>query len=196
MNQRFMEKLNVKPKATLLLLLAFAASHRSGAQTAPAQPSQPAAPVVGLAEMLPDAFDFELKDLDGKTVRLSDLKGKAVVLNFWATWCAPCKQEMPWLIDFQKQYGPQGLVILGIAMDDSAEKVRKFAAQMGVNYTIVMGNQPLADKYYVKGLPVTIYIDRNGRMTDQAPGLSPRSFMENEIQLALTNGQPRPATKK
>ncbi|MBZ5526070.1 MAG: redoxin domain-containing protein [Acidobacteriia bacterium] len=173
-----------------------AASHPGDAQSAPAQPSQQSAPVVGLAEMLPDAFDFELKDLEGKTVRLGDLKGKAVVLNFWATWCVPCKKEMPWLIDFQKQYGPQGLVILGIAMDDSMEKVRKFAAQMDVNYIVLMGNQALADKYYVTGLPVTIYVDRNGRMTDQAPGLSTRSFMENEIQLALTNGQPRAGTKK
>src|SRR5262245_48552211 len=70
-------------------------------------------------EMLPDAPDFQLKTLQGKSIHLSDYRGKAVLLNFWATWCVPCNEEMPWLIAFQKQYGPKGLVVLGIAMDSS-----------------------------------------------------------------------------
>src|SRR4030095_6412422 len=73
------------------------------------------------------APDFTLTSLDGKTVKLSDLKGKAVVLNFWATWCAPCKIEVPWLVDLQKQYGPQGLEIIGVAMDEGGkEEVAEF----------------------------------------------------------------------
>lgn len=147
-----------------------------------------AQPVLGQVEMLPDAPDFELKDLAGKTVRLRDYRGKAVLLNFWATWCVPCKEEMPWLVAFQKQYGPRGLAVLGIAMDASTEPVRKFAVKMGVNYPIVLGSQPLADKFHVKGLPASIYVDRNGRITDQVPGLATRRFMENEIKLALLNG--------
>ena len=147
--------------------------------------------VVGLAEMIPAAIDFELKDLTGKTVKLSEFKGKAVMLNFWATWCIPCATEIPWIIEFQKRYGPEGLVVLGVSLDESPEAVRKFTEKMGINYTILMGNQQLADKYYVRGLPVTVYIDRYGRMTDQVPGAAARSFMENEIHLALTNGIPR-----
>ncbi len=145
-------------------------------------------PVSGQVEMLPDAPDFELKTLEGKTVHLRDYRGKAVLLNFWATWCVPCKEEMPWLVVFQKQYGPKGLVILGIAMDESVEPMRKFAQRMELNYPVLIGNKWIADRYYVKGLPVSIFIDRNGRITDQIPGGATRSFLENEIQLALANG--------
>ena len=145
-------------------------------------------PVSGQVEMLPDAPDFELKTLEGKTVHLRDYRGKAVLLNFCATWCVPCKEEMPWLVVFQKQYGPKGLVILGIAMDESVEPMRKFAQRMELNYPVLIGNKWIADRYYVKGLPVSIFIDRNGRITDQIPGGATRSFLENEIQLALANG--------
>jgi peroxiredoxin len=145
-------------------------------------------PVSGQVEMLPDAPDFELKTLEGKTVHLRDYRGKAVLLNFWATWCVACKEEMPWLVAFQKQYGPKGLVILGIAMDESVDPIRKFVQRTELNYPVLIGNQPLADQYYVKALPVSIFIDRNGRITDQVPGGAARSFLENEIQLALENG--------
>jgi peroxiredoxin len=145
-------------------------------------------PVSGQVEMLPDAPDFELKTLEGKTVHLRDYRGKAVLLNFWATWCVACKEEMPWLVAFQKQYAPKGLVILGIAMDESADPIRKFAQRMELNYQVLIGNKRIADQYYVKGLPVSIFIDRSGRITDQVPGGASRSFLENEIQLALENG--------
>jgi cytochrome c biogenesis protein CcmG/thiol:disulfide interchange protein DsbE len=150
-------------------------------------------PISAQAEMLPDAPDFELKTLDGKTVHLRDYQRKAVLLNFWATWCVPCKEEMPWLIAFQKQYGPKGLVILGIAMDSSSVPIKKFTDKLEVNYPILLGNQALADQYYVKALPVSVFIDRNGRITDQVPGAASRSFIENEIQLALENGGQRSA---
>src|SRR5262249_34512931 len=139
-------------------------------------------------EMLPGAPGFQLKTLERKSIRLSDYPGKAVLLNFWATWCVPCNEEMPWLIAFQKQYGPKGLVVLGIAMDSSVEAIKKFTAKQEINFPIVLGSQAVADQYYVKGLPVSIFIDRNGRITDQLPGAAARSFIENEIQLALENG--------
>src|SRR5271156_7064427 len=91
------------------------------------------------------APDFSLESLDGKTIHLSDLRGKAVLLNFWATWCGPCKIEMPWFVDLQNQYGAQGLQIVGVAMDDgSKEDIAKFAKDMGVNYPIVIGKESVA----------------------------------------------------
>ena len=82
------------------------------------------------------APDFTLLTLDGQKVKLSDYRGKAVLLNFWATWCPPCKVEMPWFVDLQKQYSRDGLVVLGVAMDDSEPaQIAKFATDLGVNYT-------------------------------------------------------------
>src|SRR5215831_1250014 len=146
---------------------------------------------VGHPDMIPEAPDFELRDLNGKAFRLKDFRGKAVALNFWATWCVPCKTEMPWLNEFQKQYGKEGFVVVGIAMDHSSNTVKSFIAKMGISYLVVMGTQAVADQYQVKGYPLTFYIDRYGRITDQVPGLGTRSYMENEIRLALINGVPR-----
>ena len=175
----------------LITILAFnsitCASAQSGTAANDEKPPDHR-PLIGQVEMLPDAPEFELKTLDGKTIHLRDYRGKAVLLNFWATWCVPCKQEMPWLVAFQKQYGPKGLVILGIALEASAAPVRKFADKMELNYPVLIGAQKIADKYAVKGLPASIFIDRNGRITDQVPGAASRSFLENEIQLALENG--------
>src|SRR6201984_378999 len=86
------------------------------------------------------APDLTLKDLNGADVSLSDYKGKAVLVNFWATWCEPCKVEIPWLVDLQKKYGPQGLQIVGITKEDGDEKtITDFTKKMGVNYTILVG---------------------------------------------------------
>jgi cytochrome c biogenesis protein CcmG, thiol:disulfide interchange protein DsbE len=159
-------------------------------------PQQPAPDVIaGHADVIPGAPDFGLQDLSGKTVRLQDFRGKAVALNFWATWCVPCKTEMPWLNEFQKQYGKEGLVVVGIAMDHSSRAVKNFIAKIGINYLVVMGTQAIADQYQVKGYPLTFYIDRYGRITDQVPGLATRSYMENEIKLALINGVPRKGSR-
>src|SRR6202048_3441856 len=94
------------------------------------------------------APDFSLESLEGKTVRLSDFRGKAVLLNFWATWCQPCKIEMPWFVELQKQYGGQGLQVLGIAMDDaSPADIAKFAKDLGVNYPVLVGKEAVGDAY-------------------------------------------------
>src|SRR5437899_10944982 len=94
------------------------------------------------------AHEFTLQSLDGKTVRLADFRGKGVLLNFWATWCQPCKIEMPWFVELQKQYGPQGLQVVGVAMDDaSPEDIGKFAKDSGVNYSLLIGKQAVGDPY-------------------------------------------------
>ncbi len=136
------------------------------------------------------APDFELKDLDGKSVRLSDLKGKAVLLNFWATWCPPCKEEIPWFVDFQKQYGPQGLQIVGVSMDEAKpETIAKFAAEMHMNYPVLVGTDHVADLYGgVEALPTSFYIGRDGKIAKTVFGLASHHEVEENIRAALGQG--------
>ncbi len=141
------------------------------------------------------APDFSLESLDGKTTRLSDFRGKAVLLNFWATWCGPCKIEMPWFVDFQKQYGSQGLQIVGVAMDDaSKEDIGKFARDMGVNYPILIGKEAVGDQYGgIPGLPETFLIARDGKIVDKIIGLRGKAEIEDAIKEALNT---RPAASQ
>ncbi len=141
------------------------------------------------------APDFSLESLDGKTIRLSDLRGKAVLLNFWATWCGPCKIEMPWFVDFQNQYGTQGLQIVGVAMDDaSKEDIAKFAKDMGVNYPILLGKEAVGDEYGgVPALPETFLITRDGKIVDKIVGLRGKAEIEDSIKKALSTS---PATNQ
>ena len=133
------------------------------------------------------APDFSLESLDGKNMRLSDLRGKAVLLNFWATWCGPCKIEMPWFVDLQKQYGSQGLQIVGVAMDDaSKEDIGKFAKDMGVNYPILIGKESVGDQYGgVPALPETFLISRDGKIVDKIIGLKGKAEIEDAVKKAL-----------
>ena len=133
------------------------------------------------------APDFALQTLDGKTLHLSDFRGKVVVLNFWATWCEPCKIEMPWFVELQKQYGPSGLQFLGVAMDDaSPREIASFAHDMGVNYPILLGKEAVGDAYGgVQFLPETFYIDRHGKLVDRAFGLKGRGETEDHVKKAL-----------
>jgi len=146
-------------------------------------------PVAASARFTPSkvAPDFSLESLDGKTLRLSDLRGKAVLLNFWATWCDPCKIEMPWFVDLQKQYGSQGLQIVGVAMDDgSKEDISKFAKDMGVNYPILIGKEAVGDQYGgVPALPESFLISRDGKIVDTIIGLKGKAEIEDAIKKAL-----------
>jgi thiol-disulfide isomerase/thioredoxin len=137
------------------------------------------------------APDFTLQSLEGKTVHLSDFRGKAVLLNFWATWCQPCKIEMPWFAELQKQYGSEGLQVIGIAMDDaSPEDIAKFAKDLGVDYPILIGKEALGESYGgVPFLPTTFYIGRDGKVVDKVFGLKGKAEIESSIKRALAEGQ-------
>src|SRR5947207_4462294 len=102
------------------------------------------------------APDFALVDENGKTVKLSDLKGKVVLLDFWATWCTGCKVEIPWYVEFQKKYKRRGLASIGVAMDEEGWKtVTPYLRKKPINYQIVVGNDDFAKTYNVTSLPVT-----------------------------------------
>src|SRR5271157_3475116 len=102
------------------------------------------------------APDFALKDLTGRTIRFADFRGKAVVLNFWATWCPPCRVEIPWFIDLQNKYGPEGLQIVGISMDEGGpDVVASYAKKMGINYPVLLGEGKVEGIY---DLPMALYI--------------------------------------
>ncbi len=147
-----------------------------------------------LAQSSP-APDFSLEALDGKSMRLSDFRGKAVLLNFWATWCGPCKIEMPWFVDLQQKYGAQGLQIVGVAMDDaSKEDIGKFAKDMGVNYPILIGKEAVGDQYGgIPALPESFLIARDGKIVEKIIGLRGKAEIEDAIKEALNT---RPAASQ
>ena len=136
------------------------------------------------------APQFSLKSLDGKTVQLADYKGKAVLLNFWATFCQPCKIEMPWFVDLQNKYGPEGLQVIGVSMDDASETdIAKFAQKLGVNYPIVIGQESTSEAYGgIPFLPTTFYISRDGKVVDKVFGLKGKSEIEESVKKALSGG--------
>ena len=135
------------------------------------------------------APDFDLLALDGRKVKLSDFRGKAVLLNFWATWCGPCKVEMPWFVELQKKYGNDGLVILGVAMDDSeTPKIAQFASEMGVNYPVLLGTDKVSEEYgNVEFLPTSFYIDREGKIVGKGEGLLGEADVEQNVLKALSS---------
>jgi len=143
------------------------------------------------------APDFELQTLDGHNLRLSSLRGKAVLLNFWATYCSPCKVEMPWFVELQKEYGPQGFQIVGVAMDDaSTDDIAKFAKDMGVNYPILLGKEAVGLSYGgVNVLPTTFFVDRDGKVIAREFGLQSRSVFVDHIKEALSQGKAVQAQK-
>ena len=133
------------------------------------------------------APDFALKDADGKTVHLSDYKGKVLLLDFWATWCGPCKIEIPWFMDFERKLKDQGFAVLGVSMDDDGwDTVKPFVNEIGINYRIVMGNDSTADKFGgIEALPTTFLIDREGKIAAVHVGLASKSDIENGIEELL-----------
>lgn len=133
------------------------------------------------------APDWQLQDLEGKSVRLSDFKGKVVVLNFWATWCPPCRREIPDFVALQKQYADKGLVIIGVSLDEGgAAVVKPFVKKMGINYPVVMGDQKTMAAYGgIQVVPTTFIIDKTGKLAAQHEGGADRATFEAEIKPLL-----------
>ena len=136
-----------------------------------------------------EAPDFALKDADGKVVHLADYKGKVVLLDFWATWCSPCKVEIPWFMEMQRKNKDRGFEVLGVAMDDEGwEVVKPYIAKAGVNYRILAGNDMTAAAYGgVDALPTTFLIDRTGKIAAVHVGLASRKDFDDGIEQLLND---------
>lgn len=136
------------------------------------------------------APDFKLKDSNGDTVKLSDFRGKVVLLNFWATWCSPCQEEIPWFTNFEQEYKNRGLVVLGVSLDDDGwDSVRPYLKTHQINYRILVGNDSVAQLYGgVEALPTTFVIDRSGKIASVHQGLVSKSVYQNEILHLLDSG--------
>jgi len=110
-----------------------------------------------------------------------------VLLDFWATWCVPCREEIPHFVELQEKYRGQGLQIIGVSMDDSVDPVRPFAEQFRINYPIVMGNAKIGEEYGgVLGLPIAFLLDRDGRIVKKHIGATPAGVFEKEITSLLS----------
>jgi cytochrome c biogenesis protein CcmG/thiol:disulfide interchange protein DsbE len=129
--------------------------------------------------------DFTLKDAAGKRISLSDFKGKVVLLNFWATWCGPCKFEIPWFIEFEKQYQAQGFTVFGVSMDEDGWKaISPYVAEHHVNYPVVLGDEEVNKLYGgIDALPTTLVIGRDGKVAAIHQGLPEQGRAEYEREI-------------
>ena len=161
-------------------------------EAAPASPAATVAPVAShdaagggggndtgacMADAKPANMDFTMKDIDGKQVSLSSYKGKVVLLNFWATWCGPCKAEIPGFVEIQEKYKDK-LVIVGFSVDDTAEKAREYATQYKMNYPILLGEgrEDVQDAYGpIWGIPASFIISKDGRVCRKHLGIAPKA---------------------
>ena len=137
----------------------------------------------------PAAPDFSLTDISGKPLKLADYRGKVVMLDFWATWCGPCRIEIPGFVELQKRYGDQGFAVIGISMDDSSDAaaVADFYKQFQMNYPVAIGNERLGELYGgVLGLPTTLVIGRDGRIYAKHVGAAGVDVFESEIKQLLS----------
>jgi cytochrome c biogenesis protein CcmG/thiol:disulfide interchange protein DsbE len=134
-----------------------------------------------------EAPAFALKDFKGATIKLSDFKGRVVLLDFWATYCDVCRVEIPWYMEFHNKYKDSGLSVVGVSVDDDGLKsVKPFLTEEKVNYLVVIGNWELAARFGVKGgLPVTLLVDRSGKIAESHVGEVDKNAFEKEIQILL-----------
>jgi peroxiredoxin len=140
----------------------------------------------------PDApqanLDFTLKDMNGHDVKLADLKGKVVLVNFWATWCGPCRLEIPWFVELQEKYQSQGLQIVGISVDDPPEALPPFAKKFGINYPLVVGRdrEDVQNAFGpIFAVPITAIVGRNGKMCIKQIGPASKDQFEIWIKSLL-----------
>ena len=164
----------------LVLLAGFAACKKTPRADA-VTPMGGAAPAIGAP-----APDFTLLSVEDEKVSLSEFKGKVVLVNFWATWCPPCKKEIPDFMDFQKTYGDRGFEILGISLDDDKDAVLEYLTSNPMNYFVLFGSPDVAALYgNIRSIPTTFLVDREGIIRATEVGMMPRSYWEQKIEALL-----------
>ena len=128
-----------------------------------------------------------LSDLNGQALRMSDYKGKVIVVNFWAAWCVPCADEIPQFMSLQEKYSNAGLQTIGISIDDDDRELRQFCRKLNVNYPVVKGNHSIADAYGgILGLPTTFLVGRDGRIHAKYVGSTDFHAVEREITVLMS----------
>ncbi len=157
----------------------YVLQHDGAVEAAAPAPALPPSAASGAAPA------FTLPDISGKSVSLADFKGKVVVLDFWATWCPPCRKEIPDFISIQNEYGSKGVQVVGIALDE-LPKVRAFVQANGMNYPVLMGTDAITALYGgIEGIPTTFIIDRNGKIVERFEGFRPRATFVAAISRLL-----------
>jgi thiol-disulfide isomerase/thioredoxin len=156
----------------------------AGAEVTPvASHDNPTEGAACMANAKPANYDFTMKDVDGNQVSLASYKGKVVLLNFWATWCGPCKAEIPGFVRLQEKYRDQ-LVIVGYSVDDTAEKAKAYAAEYKMNYPILLGEgrEDVQDAYGpIWGIPASFIISKDGKVCRKHMGIAPEAVFEKEV---------------
>lgn len=140
------------------------------------------------ADAKPANLNFTLKDVEGRDVSFESFRGKVVLLDFWATWCGPCKVEIPHFIEFQEKYGPKGFQVVGVSVDDPVDKLAPYAKEMGMNYPVLqgLGHDDVQDAYGpILGIPVSVMISRDGKVCATHTGLTSKDVFEREIESLL-----------
>jgi len=154
-------------------------------------------------QIKPVAADFTVKDLEDRDVRLSQFHGRVVLVNFWATWCGPCRIEIPWLIELQDKYRTSGFTVLGVAMDEDGksavapfvqrERFKVHGTLQSMNYPIVLGDDATADKFGgLVGFPTSVLISRDGRVVKRVDGLVSYEEIDEGIRSQLETNESRP----
>ncbi|HUV43418.1 MAG TPA: TlpA disulfide reductase family protein [Dehalococcoidales bacterium] len=174
-----LKNLSFRPVMAILLLAILTLGLQAcGSESGPASS--------GMAELDKPAPDFTLKDLDGNTVRLSDLRGKVVFLNFWATWCPPCRAEMPDIEKVHRKYRDRDVVVLGIDLRESVSTVRAFIGEGGYTWTFLLDTTgKVGSMYQVRGIPASYFIDRKGVIRAVAIGAMTGQAMEAKLAVAM-----------
>jgi peroxiredoxin len=151
-------------------------------------PTDAARPSFCDAQAKPAPLDATLKDMNGQDVNLADYRGKVILLNFWATWCGPCKIEIPHFVELQDKYRDQGVVFLGLSVDDPVEKLKPFADKYQINYPVLvgLGRDDVQESFGpVWGIPITYLIDRRGNICLKHQGLATKEQFERAIKAML-----------
>jgi len=173
--------------AAVALALPFVPACSQGggdqAQTAPGDAS-------GLceAEATPAVLDLKLRDMNGAEVNLADFKGKPMLINFWATWCPPCLEEIPYFVELVDEYKDDGLVVLGISTDDTADQLRPFAGNLKMNYPVLVGlDQPEVERAFgaMWAIPVTVFVKKDGTVCKTHRGTQTKEFFEQHVKALL-----------